>query len=207
MEKRNLLSVGIDIGTTTTQILFTELTMETSGGFGCVPKSEITNKKILYRSPVYFTPIKNDSIDADETAKIISKEYEAFGITPSEIDTGAVIITGESARRRNAANVISSVSRLCGDFVATAAGPDLESYLAGKGSGCCKLSEKSEYRGKTVCNIDIGGGTANLGVFRQGKEVCAACLNVGGRLIKVSDGKITYILPFELRKNELCDII
>ena len=192
---RTLLSVGIDIGTTTTQILFTRLTMETSGGFGCVPKTEITGKEIVYRSPIYFTPLKDDRIDSGGTAEIIRAEYAAAGFSPHNIDTGAVIITGESARRRNAPSVISAAAQLCGDFVAAAAGPDLESYLAGKGSGCCELSKKYEYIGKNICNLDIGGGTSNLGVFRGGKDVSAACLDIGGRLIRISGGFVEYIAP------------
>lgn len=194
-ELKTLLSVGIDIGTTTTQILFTRLTMETGGGFGCVPKTEITDKEILYRSRVYFTPLDGDKIDGGGVVKIIEAEYDAAGFSPDDVDTGAVIITGESARRRNAPAVISAVSQLCGDFVAAAAGPELESYLAGKGSGCCELSEKFEYTGKNICNLDIGGGTANLGVFCAGRDTDAACLDIGGRLIRVSDGAVTYIAP------------
>lgn len=191
-----LLSVGIDIGTTTTQLVFTRLTMEISGGYGCVPTAEITEKKILYYSPIHFTPLDGDRIDGAKVAELVRAEYTRAGFSPADIDTGALIVTGETARRRNASAVISEVSKLCGNFVAAAAGPDLESRLSGKGSGCCALSEKFAYTGKNLCNLDIGGGTSNLSVFCGGKSVATACLDIGGRLIRVDANNIvTYIAP------------
>ncbi|MDD6263392.1 MAG: ethanolamine ammonia-lyase subunit EutB [Clostridiales bacterium] len=108
---RTLLSVGIDIGTTTTQILFTRLTMETSGGYGCVPKTEITGKEIVYRSPIYFTPLKDDRIDGEGTAEIIRTEYAAAGFSPHDIDTGAVIMS-----RGLSSETIAAAAKLMGNL-------------------------------------------------------------------------------------------
>ena len=49
--------------------------------------------------------------------------------------TGAVIITGETARKENANEVLEALSDLAGDFVVATAGPDLESILAARGAG------------------------------------------------------------------------
>ena len=44
--------------------------------------------------------------------------------------------------------------------------------------------------------IDIGGGTSNLALCRDGQVVATGCLNVGGRLLKFTEnGEITYISP------------
>ena len=160
MEKEIILSAGIDIGTTTTQLVISRLTVSVSCGFGAPPQAEIAAKEIVYQSPVYFTPLlENGDIDLQGVALRIQKEYDSAGISPPDLKCGAVIITGESARKGNAAKVLSAISENSGDFVAAEAGSELESYLSGKGAGADKLSEDT---GKTVANIDIGGGTTNI---------------------------------------------
>ena len=95
---------------------------------------------------------------------------------------GAVIITGETARKSNSSKVLQALSGYAGDFVVATAGPDLESIIAGKGAGTETLSR--EHRGNIV-NFDIGGGTSNLAMFRAGDVVDTACFDIGGRLIKI----------------------
>ncbi len=191
MEK--LLSAGIDIGTSTTQLIFSELTIENTGGFGSVPKIEVVDKKIIYRSKIYDTPLISDMIDGAKVAKILEAEYKKANISPDDLSTGAVIITGESVRRRNAKEVTRAISEFAGDFVVAAAGADLESVLSGKGSGACTLSyEKSTL----VANLDIGGGTTNISLFENGNVVDTACINIGGRLIRLDENNtITDISP------------
>ena len=167
MKNETVLSTGIDIGTTTTHLIVSRLGICETGGFGVVPSVEITSKEILYKSPVYFTPLlENGDIDLQGVASRIQKEYDSAGIAPSDLKCGAVIITGESARKGNAAKVLSAISENSGDFVAAEAGSELESYLSGKGAGADKLSEDT---GKTVANIDIGGGTTNISVVQKGR--------------------------------------
>ena len=188
-----ILSAGIDIGTTTTQLVFSRLFMENTSNVGEVPRIEIVKKEILYRSPIYFTPLLNEEeIDMDKVIEIIQKEYETAGMTPKEFATGAVIITGETSRKRNARQVVHTLSQIAGDFVVATAGPNLEGILAGKGSGAAKLSEIT---GKLVANLDIGGGTTNICYFQDGIVVDTACLDIGGRLIRIFDHKIEYISP------------
>lgn len=177
-----LLSAGIDIGTTTTHLIISEIGICTEGGFGCVPKAKITNKKIIYKSPVYFTPLSNDGgIDANAVAEIITNEYRIAGIDRSLLNSGAVIITGESSKKENAEAVLHTISELSGNFVVAQAGAELESFLAGKGAGADVISADT---GKTVANIDIGGGTTNISFFENGECADDCCLNIGGRLVK-----------------------
>ena len=136
MSAENVLSVGIDIGTSTTQVIFSDLTMNNTASYFSVPHVSITAKKVVYKSDIYTTPLKTpELIDADGVKEIVQREFDKAGYTPADTDTGAVIITGESARKENAAAVLEKLSGFAGDFVVSTAGPDLESVIAGKGSG------------------------------------------------------------------------
>ncbi|MCC6094322.1 MAG: ethanolamine ammonia-lyase reactivating factor EutA, partial [Eubacterium sp.] len=151
-----IISTGIDIGTTTTQLIFSRLTLEKSGGYGTPPRIDIINREVIYKSNIYITPLtEEDIIDAEKAAEMIRSEYRKAGFSPSDITSGAVIITGESSRKRNAQKVTEAIAHLSGDFVVAAAGPDFESLLAGRGSGADRISKRDS---KTVLNIDIGGG-------------------------------------------------
>ena len=189
-----LLSVGLDVGTTSTQLVVSRLTVENRASGFTVPEMEITDREILYRSPVYFTPlVEGELVDGSKIRKLVEEEYRKAGIFRESVDTGAVIITGETSRRENAHAVLSALSEYAGDFVVATAGPDLESVLAAKGSGAVEYSANS---GKTVLHMDIGGGTSNLALIRDGKILRTGCLNVGGRLAKFSEtGEILYVSP------------
>ncbi len=201
MKGQSLLSVGIDIGTTTTQLVFSRLTVQNEAGAFSVPQFAITEKEVLYRSKIYFTPLlSNRVIDGTGIREIVDREYAASGFQKEEIQTGAVIITGETARKENAGQVLSSLAGYAGDFVVATAGPALESVLAGKGSGAQNYSEVHHC---SVLNLDIGGGTTNMALFHQGRLADTGCLNVGGRLIKLSQGKITYLSPVLENHTEL----
>lgn len=186
-----ILSVGIDIGTSTTQLIFSRLTIENQASSYTVPRINIVDKEVIYRSKIYFTPLRSATeIDAEAVKQIVREEYRAAGITPEDLKTGAVIITGETARKENANEVLSALSDLAGDFVVATAGPDLESVLSGRGAGADVLSHD---RRIAVANLDIGGGTTNIALYEKGTLRGTCCLDVGGRLIKVEDGRISYI--------------
>ena len=188
-----ILSVGIDIGTSTTQLIFSRLTIENRASSYTVPRIQIVDKEVIYRSLIYFTPLKsNTEIDADAVKRIVRDEYHSAGIRPEEVQTGAVIITGETARKQNANDVLEALSDLAGDFVVATAGPDLESVLSARGAGSDKLSE--EHR-TTVANLDVGGGTTNIAVYQKGTLRGVCCLDIGGRLIKAAEGRLTYLYP------------
>lgn len=181
--REEILSVGIDIGTSTTQLVFSKLTIENIASMFSIPKINIVKKEVVYKSDIYFTPLKSErEIDAKSARKIIEEEYKKASIQPKDVDTGAVIITGETARKENASLVLEELSGLAGDFVVATAGPDLESIIAGKGAGVDLLSKKKR---AVVANLDIGGGTTNIAIFRDGEVIDTTCLDIGGRLIKI----------------------
>ena len=170
-----ILSVGIDIGTSTTQLIFSRLTIENRASSYTVPRIQIVEKEVIYRSLIYFTPLKSSTeIDAEAVKKIVRDEYKAAGMTPEDVKTGAVIITGETARKQNANDVLEALSDLAGDFVVATAGPDLESVLSARGAGTDKLSH--EHR-TTVANLDVGGGTTNIAVYEKGTLRGVCCLD------------------------------
>ena len=144
----NLLSVGLDVGTTTTQMVVSRLLVENRANGFSVPEMEISHREILYRGEICFTPLVGDKlVDKDKIRLLVEREYQNAGITREQVDTGAVIITGETSRRENAKTVLEALSHLAGDFVVATAGPDLESVLAARGAGAVAYSEKT---GKTV---------------------------------------------------------
>ena len=188
-----LLSVGLDLGTTSTQLVVSRLGVANRASSFAVPELAISGREILYQSPVYFTPLlEGNRMDAAAIREIVEQEYRAAGIRREDVDTGAVIITGETSRKENAAAVMEAMADLAGDFVVAAAGPDLESVLAAKGAGAVEYSEKT---GRTVLHMDIGGGTSNLALIRRGEIGATGCLNVGGRLVKLENGVLTYVSP------------
>ncbi|EET60716.1 ethanolamine utilization protein EutA [Marvinbryantia formatexigens DSM 14469] len=191
--QETIKSIGIDIGTSTTQLVFSRLVVENVAGSYTVPRVSIVEKEVFYRSRIYFTPLCSATeIDAEAVKKIVSQEYEAAGMKPEDLSTGAVIITGETARKKNANEVLAALSDFAGDFVVATAGPDLESVLAARGAGADVLSE--EHR-TVVANLDIGGGTTNIALYEKGVLRGTCCLDIGGRLIKLQEGKISYIFP------------
>lgn len=192
--RETLKSVGIDIGTSTTQLVVSTLTLENRASPFTVPRVAITDREIVYRSAIHFTPLLSDTvIDADGVRAIVEAEYQQAGLRREEVETGAVIITGETARKENARAVLSALSEFAGDFVVATAGPDLESILAARGAGADEYSKK--YRCKLL-HFDIGGGTSNLALFDRGKLLETGCLDIGGRLLKVDGGgRVVYRSP------------
>ena len=154
--KEEIISVGIDIGTSTTQLVFSKITLENLSSGARVPQIKIVDKEIFYRSKIYTTPLVSSyEIDIEALKKILKDEYEASKVPREKISTGAVIITGETARKSNAREVLKALSGMAGDFVVATAGPDLESIISGKGSGAMKFSEDNN---NSIYNLDIGGG-------------------------------------------------
>ena len=193
-DKTAILSVGIDVGTSTTQVVFSKLQMDNAGGYFSVPRVAIVDKEVVYKSEVYMTPLKTDVlIDTDALRDIVAAEFRKAGYRPEDTDSGAVIITGESARKENSDAVLKSLSDFAGDFIVSAAGPDMESLIAGKGSGAWQYSMDHHCR---VANLDIGGGTTNVVLFEDGETLARGCLDIGGRLICMNpQGIITKVSP------------
>lgn len=193
--KEEIISVGIDIGTSTTQLVFTRITLENIASGARVPQIKIISKDVFYRSEIYFTPLLSlTEIDAEKVKQIIQNEYRKAGVFIKDVSTGAVIITGETARKSNARDVLNALSGMAGDFVVATAGPDLESVIAGKGAGAMDYSERNN---TTVYNLDIGGGTTNIALFKNGEVVDTTCMDIGGRLIKFKDNSLEIIYIYK----------
>ncbi|WP_394740594.1 ethanolamine ammonia-lyase reactivating factor EutA [Natronococcus roseus] len=200
-DPKSLTSVGIDVGTTTTHTVVSRLRVETPPGGAASP--EIVDREIVFRGPVRETPLLDrETIDVEGVAAFIERDLEAAGLEPAAVDTGAVIVTGETARRKNAEPLVHQVAADAGRFVAATAGADLEAVLAGRGSGAAAHAAET---GGTVANVDVGGGTTNVAIFegrsdgrkRGGSRIRETrCLDVGGRLVRFDDdGRIGSISP------------
>jgi len=189
-----LKSLGLDLGTATTQLVVSELTVEDRSSGFTVPRMEITDRRLLYQSPIHFTPLlSGELVDGQALSRLLEQEYAAAGITPEDLDTGAVIVTGETSRKENARTVLEALSRQAGKFVVATAGPDLESILAARGAGAAARSEEIH---SPVIHLDIGGGTANLALCQKGEVTAAGCLNVGGRLARFDgEGRVLWVSP------------
>lgn len=182
MNDEILTSVGVDIGTSTTQCVFSSLTLSNAAPAFAVPRIALKDRRVLYRAPLCLTPLSApDTIDAGRVRGLVDTAYRDAGIAPGQIRLGAVIITGEAAKAKNARSVTEALAGLAGEFVVATAGPMLEAVLAGKGSGAAALSRE---RGRRVLNLDIGGGTTNLCAFDRGEPAETGCVSVGGRLLR-----------------------
>jgi ethanolamine utilization protein EutA len=178
------LSLGLDIGTTTTHLVLSRLVI--GAGEDPFGRAHLLDREIVHRSDIYMTPMGPDGlIDADRIHAIVAGEYARAGVTPADVLTGAVIVTGETALKRNADQVVQRLAGESSSFAAAVAGANQESILAGRGSGAAEHSRRHHC---PVLNVDIGGGTTNLAWFEGGQAVAAAAVRVGGRHL-VSAGR------------------
>ncbi len=180
----HLTSVGIDIGSSTSHLMFSELAI----GYPSVHRRrpEILERRVIARSPVMLTPFSGDwNIEAGPLAQLIDESFRAAGLKREDIDTGAVIITGEAARRENAQKIAELFSAQAGQFVCATAGPRLEALLAAHGSGAVGRSLDEAL---TLLNVDIGGGTTKVTLIDKGRIAGITALNIGARLIAVNGG-------------------
>jgi len=184
-----LTSVGIDVGSSGTQVIFSRIKMRRLAE-DLTSRYYVVARETLYLSPVALTPYMSDTrIDDIALTKIIDDAYEASGLIPKDIDTGAVILTGEALRHENAEAIASLLARQGGDFVCATAGHHMESMLAAYGSCASRTSQEQE---KRVLNIDIGGGTTKLALVDGGRVISTAAIHIGGRL-QVVDEKYKII--------------
>ncbi|MFE8700869.1 ethanolamine ammonia-lyase reactivating factor EutA [Cytobacillus sp. FJAT-54145] len=187
----HIISVGIDIGTSTTKMVISRFLLKNTASLSRVPTIQIVNKEIVYQSHIVRTPlVSRTEINMNAIEKWILAQYQAAGISPDDVQTGATIITGEAATKANAQEVINHLSIRGGDFLVATAGPDLEGIIAAKGSGLYDASRKSD---KVFANIDIGGGTANIAVYQYGKLLGTCTLHIGGKLIEFDMKKANYV--------------
>jgi ethanolamine utilization protein EutA len=188
-----LVTVGIDIGSSGTQVIFSRINLRRYGE-DLTSRYYVVSRETLFQSPVALTPYASDErIDDAALGAIIEEAYAAAGVAPRDIDTGVVILTGEALRRENAEAIAALLAEQGGDFVTATAGHHMESMLAAYGSGASKLSYDQS---KRILNVDIGGGTTKLGIVENGDVTVTAALHIGGRLQVVDDiGRLVRLDP------------
>ena len=175
----SLTSVGIDIGSSGTQLIFSRIQLRRLGG-SLSSRYVVAAREPLFQSPVALTPYSDaERIDEAALADIIDGAYAQAGLHPDQIDSGVVILTGEALRRQNAEAIASLIAEQGGEFVCAAAGHHMEAMLAAYGSGAAHVSHDA---GQRILNVDIGGGTTKLALVDDGKVVGTAAVHIGGRL-------------------------
>jgi ethanolamine utilization protein EutA len=183
-----VLSVGVDIGSSTSHLVFSRIVLERLDN-----RYVVTERESFYQSDILLTPYAaEDTIDADALGAFIARQYKDAKIDPDEIDTGALILTGVAVRRRNARRIGELFARQAGRMVAVSAGDSLESVMAAYGSGAAARSIRN---GAPVMNVDVGGGTAKIAVCAEGKVIDVTALDVGARLVVVDETR--HILRLE----------
>jgi ethanolamine utilization protein EutA len=188
-ERITLNSVGIDIGSSTSHLIFSRLTLRRQG-VALSSRFVVINREIIHESPILLTPyIDKTTIDTNKLGDFIHEAYRNAALTPEDIDTGAIIVTGEATKKKNAEAIVALFSAEAGKFVCATAGHNLESILAAYGSGAVHMTyhEGGDF---TVMNVDIGGGTSKVAIVQGGKVIDTCAIEVGARLIAMDENGV-----------------
>jgi ethanolamine utilization protein EutA len=192
-ERISLTSVGIDIGSSTSHLIFSRLTLRRQG-LALSSRFVVVKREILYESPILLTPyLDKTTIDTKQLDEFIHEAYHRAGLAPKDIDTGAVIVTGEAAKKKNAEAIAALFSAQAGKFVCATAGHNLEAILSAYGSGAVAMTvdQGGDF---TVMNVDVGGGTCKIAIVQRGAVIDTSALEVGARLVALDEsGKINRI--------------
>jgi len=179
-EHVDLTTIGIDIGSSTSHLLFAKVLLERQTQ-GLSSRFVVVHRQVLWRSPIMLTPFLPDgTIDAAALGAFIETAYGAAGFARTDVDSGAVILTGEAIKKTNAEAIDHLFAAEAGKFVCATAGHKLECTLAAHGSGAVRLSAE---RGECILHVDIGGGTTKLALIDKGVILGVAAFAVGGRLL------------------------
>jgi len=186
-----LTTVGIDVGSSTSHLMFARVHLQRKTQM-LSSQFVVVNREILWRSPILLTPFLPDfTIDAERLGAFIEESYRSAGLASKDIDSGAVILTGEAIKRRNAHAIARLFASDAGKFVCASAGHHMECVLAAHGSGATAISRRTH---RTILNVDIGGGTTKFALIANGEIVSTCAVAVGGRLIAMeSDGTVTRL--------------
>ncbi len=192
-----LLSVGVDVGSSTSHLAFSNLLLkrdETSP----TRRFHVVDRKVVYEGEIIDTPLKDHhTIDVEQLTRFFKDEYSRAGIQQNDVKSGAVIITGETAKKQNADEIAAALSNDAGKFVAATAGPNFESLIAAMGSGA---ADRSKQTSQTILSCDIGGGTSNMAISCNGEIVSTSSISVGGRLLAV-DSQRTILRTSDAAKK------
>jgi ethanolamine utilization protein EutA len=206
LDNVELTTVGVDVGSSTSHLLFARLHLQRLTE-SLSSRFVVVEREVLHRSPILLTPYRADDglIDVDELERFVQAAYTEAGLTPDDVDTGAVILTGAALERANARAVAELFAGQGGKFVCASAGHNLEGILAAHGSGAVALSRE---RHATLLHVDVGGGTTKLGVLHDGEILSTAAIHVGGRLVAFdANSRITRIEPSAVVLGESLGIV
>lgn len=192
-----LRTVGVDVGSSTSHLMFSRLHLQRLSQ-SLSSRFVVVEREVLHRSPILLTPYRDDGlIDVEALSKFVERAYREAGVSREDVDTGAVILTGTALERANARAVADLFAEEGGKFVCASAGHSLEALLAAHGSGAVALSRQRE---EPVLNVDIGGGTSKLSLVHQGQVLAVTAVTVGARLVAFGDGgEVTRIEPAAMR--------
>jgi ethanolamine utilization protein EutA len=175
-----LRTVGIDIGSSTSHLMFSLVHLQRLGT-ALSSRFVVIKRQVMWQSPIKLTPYLPDyTIDTDDLAEFFGGCYHLAQVDPDDVDSGAVILTGEAIKRHNARAIAELFSEVSGTFVCASAGHHMECQMAAHGSGAVAMSRA---RASTVLNVDIGGGTTKLALIENGDILATAAIAVGGRLV------------------------
>jgi ethanolamine utilization protein EutA len=182
-----LVSVGVDIGSSTSHLVFSRLVLERLDN-----RYVVSERKVVHESEVLLTPYADDAtIDAAALGAFIDGQYALAQIDPKAIDTGALILTGVAVRRSNARAIGELFAAQAGKFVSVSAGDALEATLAAFGSGSAARSIRESAR---IMNVDIGGGTSKIALCEAGEVIEMTAADIGARIVSFdSEGRVTRI--------------
>src|ERR1700736_867817 len=183
-----LTSVGVDIGSSTSHLLFSRLELERQDG-----RYVTVKRDVLYQSDILLTPyVGVTTIDGTALGEFVDRHYRAAGLERADVDTGALILTGVALLRDNARAIADLFAGEAGRFVSVSAGDNLEATMAAHGSGAVALSAT----GGAIMNVDIGGGTTKVVICRAGHTAELMAMDIGARLIATDEhGVITRLEP------------
>ncbi|MFC2060008.1 ethanolamine ammonia-lyase reactivating factor EutA [Chloroflexota bacterium] len=178
-DELTLHSIGIDIGSSTSLLMLSHLTLQRKST-QLSSRFEVVHRDVEYCSPIILTPYQDsETIDVDNLMSFMTQSLQEANIDASQIDTGAVICTGEAAKKKNAEAISRLLSARVGEFVCVTAGPNMEGVLAAHGSGAAARSQA----GGTTMNVDVGGGSSKVTIIQNSIVLDTTAINVGARLI------------------------
>lgn len=190
-EHIELNSVGIDIGSSTTHLVFSRIYLVRLGA-ALSSRYVVVDKEVLYESDILLTPyIAGTTIDTENLGRFINEAYEKAALKRDDVDTGALILTGEAVKKENARAIGDLFAAEAGRFVAVSAGDNMEAVMAAYGSGAVEFSQRDH---NTILSVDVGGGTSKLSVVQEGNILDSAALSVGARLVTIDEqGVVTRL--------------
>src|SRR4249919_3835031 len=84
-----VLSVGVDIGSSTSHLVFSRIVLERLDS-----RYVVTERESFFQSDILLTPYAaEDTIDAEALGAFIARQYRDAKVDPDEIDAGALILT------------------------------------------------------------------------------------------------------------------